>query len=103
MGSSASFRCYFIILAGQQAWVNRKLLSNRLVVWFGLISFPLYLWHWVGLSFSRILEGDTPSRENRVFMVVVSVVLAWSTYRFIEIPTRTRANNNVIALILLFL
>ncbi len=32
-----------IISAGDQAWLNRTLLSSRLMVWFGLISFPLYL------------------------------------------------------------
>ena len=34
-----------IISAGPQVWLNRKLLSNRALVWIGLISFPLYLWN----------------------------------------------------------
>jgi peptidoglycan/LPS O-acetylase OafA/YrhL len=34
-----------LILAGPKAWVNRQILSHRVMVWFGLISFPLYLWH----------------------------------------------------------
>jgi len=50
-----------IILAGPAAWVNRTILSNRLLVWIGLISFPLYLWHWPLLSFARIIEADIPS------------------------------------------
>jgi peptidoglycan/LPS O-acetylase OafA/YrhL len=32
-----------IISAGQKAWINRVLLSNRIAVWIGLISYPLYL------------------------------------------------------------
>lgn len=36
----------FIIAAGPQAWINRVILSNRLFVWVGLISYPLYLWHY---------------------------------------------------------
>lgn len=90
-----------IILAGQQAWVNRKILSNRILVWFGLISFPLYLWHWVGLSFARILEGDTPSIGIRFFVVIVSVIFAWLTYKFVENPVRTGSNNKVKTFILL--
>ena len=43
---------YLIISAGQHAWLNRTVLSHRLVVWFGLISYPLYLWHWPLLSFA---------------------------------------------------
>ena len=37
------FGAVFIISAGKHAWLNRVVLSNRLLVWFGLISFPLYL------------------------------------------------------------
>ena len=37
---------FLIILAGNKAWLNRAVLSHRSFVWFGLISFPLYLWHW---------------------------------------------------------
>jgi peptidoglycan/LPS O-acetylase OafA/YrhL len=32
-----------LIFAGSEAWINRTILSNRILVWFGLISFPLYL------------------------------------------------------------
>ena len=77
-----------IILAGPSAWANRNILSNKIAVWFGLISFPLYLWHWPLLSFSRIIEGDTPSPSIRIAAVVLSVALAWLTYRFIERPIR---------------
>jgi peptidoglycan/LPS O-acetylase OafA/YrhL len=52
-----------IIAAGMQAWLNSAVLGNRMLVWFGLISFPLYLWHWPLLSFARIVESETPSHE----------------------------------------
>ncbi len=72
-----------IILGGPKAWINRRLLSNRLVVWFGLISFPLYLWHWPLLSFANILEGS-PSRTTKIVVVILSILLAWLTVRFVE-------------------
>lgn len=77
-----------IILAGRGGWINRHLLSHRAVVWFGLISFPLYLWHWPLLTFARIIEGQFPSKEIRVGLMLLAVTLAWLTYRFVETPIR---------------
>jgi hypothetical protein len=77
-----------IVSAGTQAWLNRVVLSNRVLVWFGLISFPLYLWHWPLLSFARIVESASPTREIRITAVFVSIILAWMTYRLIERPIR---------------
>ncbi|WP_084150965.1 acyltransferase family protein [Azohydromonas australica] len=77
-----------LIAAGPQAWLNRKVLAHPVVVWFGLISFPLYLWHWPLLSFTRIVRGGDPPFAARTIAVVVSVLLAWLTYRFVERPVR---------------
>lgn len=77
-----------ILTAGPAAWFNRVILSNRLLVWVGLLSYPLYLWHWPLLSFARIIGGETPSASVRVSLIVVSFVLAWMTYIFVERPLR---------------
>ncbi|MDP1604352.1 MAG: acyltransferase family protein [Legionella sp.] len=79
---------YLIISAGQDAWFNRFILSNRLVVLIGLISFPLYLWHWPILSFIRIIEASAPSAMLRLAAILMSLVLAWFTYEWIEKPIR---------------
>jgi peptidoglycan/LPS O-acetylase OafA/YrhL len=79
-----------IISAGAQAWVNRVILSYRVLVWIGLISFPLYLWHWPLLSFARIVEGETPTSGIRIAAAIISIVLAWLTYTLIEKPIRVR-------------
>lgn len=77
-----------IIAAGTQAWINRVVLSNRVIVWFGLISFPLYLWHWPLLSFAWIVESQTPGRGIRLAAVATSIFLAYFTHRLIEHPIR---------------
>lgn len=77
-----------LIMAGPKAWVNQKILSNKFVVWFGLISFPLYLWHWPLLSFARIVKGEVPSSSIRITAVALSIFLAWLTYRLVELPIR---------------
>ena len=70
-----------LIVAGRRAWVNRAILSQPLVVWIGLISYPLYLWHWPLLSFARIVEGGVPSASLRLALLGASVGLAWATYQ----------------------
>jgi len=77
-----------LILSGAGTRVNRGLLSLRGLVWIGLISYPLYLWHWPLLSFARIMESQTPSADVRAALLGASVVCAWLTYRFVELPIR---------------
>lgn len=92
-----------IIAVGSNAFVNRKILSNKALVWIGLISFPFYLWHWPLLSFARIIEGKVPSYGVRIFTVLLSIVLAWISYRLIERPIRFGKNGGVKAIALLIL
>jgi peptidoglycan/LPS O-acetylase OafA/YrhL len=89
-----------IISANNQSWINRTVLSNRILIWLGLISFPLYLWHWPLLSFARIVEGETPSLELRLGAIFISIALAYLTYRFIEIPVRFGKKNKTKAITL---
>jgi hypothetical protein len=77
-----------IIYSNTHAYLNSLVLSNRLLVWIGLISFPLYLWHWPLLSFARILENETPDRYIRIAAVLLALFLAWLTYLVIERPIR---------------
>jgi len=87
-----------IILAGPSGWINRTFLSNKVMVAIGLISYPLYLWHWPILSFVRILENQTPTGFVRLFIVALSFFLAWATYVFIEKPIRHSNQNRSFAL-----
>ncbi|BDT61108.1 acyltransferase [Massilia varians] len=77
-----------LIGAGPQAWLNRVLLSNRLMVWIGLVSYPLYLWHWPLLSFAQIVESREPAPAIRAAAVLLALLLAWLTYRVVERPLR---------------
>jgi peptidoglycan/LPS O-acetylase OafA/YrhL len=92
-----------IVLAGPKAWVNKYLLSNPLMVWVGLISYPLYLWHWPLLSFAQIITGDMPSVPTRIFIVIGSFALAFLTYYFIEKPLRFGGRAKFKTLCLIFL
>ena len=78
--------CGAILLvdAGPRTWVNRRILSNRGLVFVGLISYPLYLWHWPLLSYARIIHGGEPPVAVRLGLLVASVVLAWLTFELVE-------------------
>jgi peptidoglycan/LPS O-acetylase OafA/YrhL len=84
-----------LISAGPDAWINRNVLSNRAMVWVGLISYPLYLWHWPLLSFLQIIEASTPSPLIRLGAVLISAGLASLTYVFVEKPIRTGGSGKV--------
>lgn len=86
-----------IIIAGPKAWVNRVILSHPILIWFGLISFPLYLWHWPLLVFSKlsIADGVLSAKVVKISAVLLSILLAWMTYLLIETPIRFGKNNKI--------
>jgi peptidoglycan/LPS O-acetylase OafA/YrhL len=86
---------YLLIAAGPEAAVNRLVLRNRVMVWFGLISYPLYLWHWPLLAYLHIVFGE-PSRRSKIVAVGLSVVLAFLTYKAIEVPLRFKKTSATI-------
>jgi peptidoglycan/LPS O-acetylase OafA/YrhL len=75
--------------------------QHPVMVFIGLISYPLYLWHWPLLSFARILEGDVISDIYKLALLVLSFGLAWLTYRFIEIPIRASKGSRTALVLLL--
>ncbi len=79
---------FLIISAGPFAWLNRVILSHRILVWVGLISFPLYLWHWPLLSIFRISESEPLTLMQRLIIVLMSLLFSWGTYLWIEKPLR---------------
>jgi hypothetical protein len=93
-----------MIVAGQHTWLNKKFLSHPVLVFIGLISYPLYLWHWPLLAFEKIMGLGEILVEVRVALALVSVLLAWMTYRFVELPLRfgdSRYNKTLLLSVLM--
>ncbi|MFZ6692045.1 acyltransferase family protein [Undibacterium sp. SXout20W] len=88
------------VSAGRDAWLNTKVLSNKIMVWVGLISYPLYLWHWPALSFLRIIKTNVSTFDIGA-TILVCVFLSWFTFALIEKPFRVAYNVNKKALLLL--
>ncbi|MBI4754070.1 MAG: acyltransferase, partial [Betaproteobacteria bacterium] len=78
-----------LILAGEGAVVNRRLLSAAPMVWVGLISYSLYLWHWLLLSFANILTVGELAPASALILVGAAAGLSLLTWRYVEVPLRT--------------
>lgn len=87
-----------IIASSQNARLNRTLLGHPWLVGVGLISYPLYLWHWPLLSFARILGHSEPLINS--ILLVASFALAGVTYFLIELPIRFRRITTIKTLVL---
>ena len=73
----------------KQPYVGR-LLRFAPLVWIGLISYSLYLWHWPIFSFARLLSPAEPTFLVLGAMLLTSVTLAWLSWRYVETPFRRR-------------
>jgi len=73
-----------LLISTGGSWVNNNILSHRVLVWFGLISYPLYLWHWPLLSFGRIVQNGELAASERLGLMALAVMLAFLTYRYYE-------------------
>jgi peptidoglycan/LPS O-acetylase OafA/YrhL len=89
-----------LILAGESAWINRRLLSQPVLVGIGLISYPLYLWHWPLLCFPPLFRGEENPPALKLVLLGLAVLLAWLTYRWFERPVRRSIRSGSSAAIL---
>jgi hypothetical protein len=67
-----------------------KLLALPPLVFIGLISYSLYLWHWPMLVFAKYWAIAPISEALRLMILAASMVLAALTWRYIETPFRKR-------------
>jgi peptidoglycan/LPS O-acetylase OafA/YrhL len=90
-----------IIFTGPSGLVNRFVLANPVMIGIGLISYPLYLWHWPLLVFTRIADPGGFAPFRRIAIIAIAVILSWLTYQFLEKPIRRqmRGNNVVYSLL----
>jgi peptidoglycan/LPS O-acetylase OafA/YrhL len=77
-----------LLLSAPASWINARLLSWPPMVWIGLISYPLYLWHWPLLVMPAIIKFGPLTDIERELILLGCTFLAWGTYWFIERPFR---------------
>ncbi len=79
-----------LLIMAVNIYPKNKIFANRLLVFFGLISYPLYLWHYVFISYAHILAFDVA--KYGLLIALVSVIFSYLTYRFVEIFFRKQTS-----------
>ncbi|MCX6537059.1 MAG: acyltransferase, partial [Actinobacteria bacterium] len=77
-----------LIISDAEIWFARIILTNRVIVWFGTISYALYLWHFPLLFLLRQLLHGPTNKPLTVSVVMLSIAIAWATTRLLEKPIR---------------
>ncbi|MDG2045645.1 MAG: acyltransferase family protein [Halioglobus sp.] len=78
--------------------IGAKLLSIRPMVFVGLISYSLYLWHWPMLAFTRYLRYEISTSMGLIF-IVLSIGLAYLSWKYVEQPFRRKNPSRGLTLI----
>ena len=81
-----------VIYAGNPKTFGR-ILDNRVAIWIGLISYSLYLVHWPIITFYKYLNFNALSASEQFSLALISIVVAFLIYKFIEQPFRRPSLN----------
>ncbi|WP_421699312.1 acyltransferase family protein [Ancylobacter sp.] len=79
-----------VVLFAHKGTVVARVLSARVLVGLGLISYSAYLWHQPLFAFARIRSLVEPAPALMMALAVLSLVLAYLSWRYVEQPFRRR-------------
>ncbi|AZP52375.1 acyltransferase [Rahnella aquatilis] len=89
-----------LIIIGESRASN-VFLSNKPMVYIGIVSYSWYLWHWPFLSFTRMAYNGHPPVTITLFVSTLALILSYFSYKLVEVPFRKpmKASNKKIVLI----
>ena len=76
-----------------------RLLSSKLLVGIGLISYSAYLWHQPLFAFARLRITDEPDKILFSFLILATYVTAYFSWKYIETPFRNKEKVSKIVLV----
>ena len=79
---------YLIIQDTNKDNLINRLLSFKILIFLGLISYSFYLWHHPIFSFGKIIGIGEKSLIIKTFFIILSIFLGFLTYKFVEKPFR---------------
>ena len=75
---------YLLISCSQKSFLN-NILSSKVLVYIGKLSYSLYLWHWGIISLSYWIYGD---KSNPFFLLLIIFFISYLSFKYIESPLR---------------
>ena len=84
--------CLIIWFSNKNEFVT-KILSTKLFVGIGLISYSLYLWHYPIFTLARLTEFTQGSLLNKILIGIIVIILSIFSYYFVERPARNEKNK----------
>jgi peptidoglycan/LPS O-acetylase OafA/YrhL len=83
-----------IVICATPKTIAGRILSMKIFVSIGLISYSAYLWHQPIIAFSRYIGVDQYRVPFRIGTICLTFILAMLTYKFIETPFRDKTAIN---------
>ena len=94
-----------ILVTNSKKNLHVKVINSKILISFGLISYSLYLWHWPLISLLRYYSIDEPEVINKLIVIILSIILAYLSFRYIENTFRFKLNfkkNTLVCSIVFF-
>ncbi len=82
--------CLIILFSHSNTFIG-QLLSQKVFIFIGLISYSLYLWHQPLFAFLRMKSVGEPDEVLFLLAIIITFVLAYFTWRFVENPFRNKS------------
>ena len=88
--AAAASVCFavFAIVLGRATENFKTIFNNKIFIFVGKISYPLYLWHWPLLVYTRITSSGEPDLITKGILFFLSFALSVLTYYYVEKPVR---------------
>jgi peptidoglycan/LPS O-acetylase OafA/YrhL len=88
VGLACTGTAFLVWLGRDHMTCVSRILAFPPMVWIGLISYALYLWHWPLFVYARYLSLDEPSASVMSIMIALTFLMASASRIFIEAPVR---------------
>ena len=92
---------FLLIYANEGSTFTNRLLTMRALVWLGLISYPMYLFHWPLLSFWKIVTLETPTALVASGLLLLAGLLSTIVYQLVEKPIREKGGQKITVILTL--